>query len=47
MPDLLERYVVRIDPVAHTIAFHNPKNFRYVGTGAGGAARFTARSFVH
>jgi len=32
--DLFERYVIRIDPIAHTIAFYDPKKFTYVGTGA-------------
>ncbi len=32
--DMLERYVVRINPIAQTIAFYDPKTFVYTGTGA-------------
>jgi len=31
--EFLEQYVVRIDPVAHTIAFYDPDRFVYSGTG--------------
>jgi hypothetical protein len=31
--EFLEQYVVRIDPVAHTIAFYDPKKFVYLGSG--------------
>lgn len=31
--DMLRRYVVRIDPVAQTIAFYDPATFRYAGAG--------------
>jgi hypothetical protein len=31
--ELLEQYVLRIDPVAHTIAFYDPNTFTYRGEG--------------
>ena len=31
--EFLERYVVRIDPLAHTIDFYDPKTFDYRGKG--------------
>jgi hypothetical protein len=31
--EFLEQYVVRIDPVAHTIAFYDPNRFVYSGSG--------------
>jgi hypothetical protein len=31
--EFLEQYVVRIDPVMHTIAFYDPKTFVYLGSG--------------
>ncbi len=31
--EFLEQYAVRIDPVAHNIAFYDPKTFVYVGDG--------------
>jgi len=32
--EIFEQYVVRIDPVARTIAFHDPTRFAYSGRGA-------------
>jgi hypothetical protein len=29
--EFIERYVVRIDPARHTIAFYDPKGFTYPG----------------
>lgn len=31
--DMLRKYVVRIDPLARTIAFYDPATFRYAGAG--------------
>jgi hypothetical protein len=31
--EFLEQYVVRIDPIAHTIAFYDPQTFAYRGKG--------------
>ncbi len=33
-PELFERYVVRVDPVALTLALYDPRHFAYVGFGA-------------
>jgi hypothetical protein len=46
--EFLEQYVLRIDPVAHTIAFYDPNTFTYRGKGKSLPLELTnSRLYVH
>jgi hypothetical protein len=46
--EFLEQYVVRIDPVAHTIGFYDPSTFTYRGEGKSLPLELTkSRLYVH
>jgi DNA-binding winged helix-turn-helix (wHTH) protein len=46
--EFLEQYVLRIDPVAHTIAFYDPNTFTYRGEGKSIPLELTnSRLYVH
>lgn len=46
--EFLEQYVLRIDPVAHTIAFYDPNTFTYRGQGKSLPLELTnSRLYVH